>query len=634
MFSEYRGLTISEKDSTSSIGFAFREPIVGLNIIPILCADSDTVMFYEYTTPDVLYTQGDALKDYCDGVIENKLFGIIKEGSCLTYTSNVTWNPSDKITVIYLNGYRAYRTDKGATVYGARAYHSKNSGKYYIEMIGTKLSSNDMSPYKWNTTLGIVPPSTTLGTVSEIDATGYLGELNKGIGLYAYHDGTSKELIADPNIDDGYIMMAAIDLDNWKIWFGYNGVWSGSPEDGTGEAFTLTPDTYNIVTTLIGTDDPDIFLISDQDIFYYTPPTGFGEWTGDYTNAEDKCSIGNVFLPAVKYDKEFKLRPNYLDEIIEDYVRDNFILPFDKLIDYSQLPSTIDTQGIVYDTTEVRIGSSSIFQYDGTNHYDVANMIVTDCFFNAPNEDYYLGFIYDSTILQLEHASYSGTYDQTILFTRHLPDKYEYTSIEVFVHNTDFLIKLNGFIYILYKDDTTYITIGQSDVDYKVILFKNTYYLLEDIGSIVPEYNSFKYIDNVFYDFEKEIYYSELSNNIIINYIKDIRYSNVFRFKEFNDSSDFPVVHNDCPIFHYVYNPTYNILMEVENETNIVVDRYSKVIIDKSWRNLKEGMILLTNDPGYAGSYMVEDNYLKKYLTNLTLITGKKINNTYYRRII
>ena len=73
--------------------------------------------------------------------------------------------------------------------------------------------------------------------------------------------------------------------------------------------------------------------------------------------------------------------------------------------------------------------------------------------------------------------------------------------------------------------------------------------------------------------------------------------------------------------------------MEVEDGTNVVISKLSKIVIDSDWQNLSSGMILLTSDFGYELSYTEDDNATPKPLQSVTLIRGKKINNTYYRKI-
>lgn len=352
-----------------------------------------------------------------------------------------------------------------------------------------------------------------------------------------------------------------------------------------------------------------------------------------YINTDDILLVGDIYFTQEDYINEYVYRENYISDNIATYQLENFVLDSTVYFDYNQLP-TITTNTIEYDTTSIKIGNDIIVDYDGTNYIKVGNVALSDIFYNTSYVTYDAAHVYDSTILQITKVTYSGSYDQTILFTRHLPNTYDYTSIELFISGSDYLVKLNDIIYVLFRDDKTYITRANINKKYRILQFLNTYYLIEDISTIPETRNSFRLNTNAKYNFAKEIYYKELTDGKTTTYIKDIQYSNVFTFKEFNDESVFQWIHNDDPIFNFLYSPTYSYLMEVEDGTNVVIDKFSKVIIDYSWRNLSEGLILLTSDIGYLCSYTMEENYLNKSLNNLTIIKGKKINDTYYRRII
>jgi len=76
---------------------------------------------------------------------------------------------------------------------------------------------------------------------SKFSLDSYCGSDDESWGWYGsgtkYTNGASTPY-APTYMNDGDVCGIALDLDNGKIWFSLNGVWTGDPAAGTGEAFS------------------------------------------------------------------------------------------------------------------------------------------------------------------------------------------------------------------------------------------------------------------------------------------------------------------------------------------------------------------------------------------------------------
>jgi len=179
---------------------------------------------------------------------------------------SVTWNPSDKSSLITLSYGNLRTTHTGSNSWGGvRATSSKIAGKWY-----------------WEVEVNIDKPSTGIrigiGT-SSADLSKGVGDDVNGYG-YGGHDG--KKYHDDVGVaygnsyTTGDIIGIALDLNAGKIWWAKNNVWqaSGDPAAGTNEAYNSISGTFFPMQSTAVYEDvlTAKFNIIDQT---YSPPSGF-----------------------------------------------------------------------------------------------------------------------------------------------------------------------------------------------------------------------------------------------------------------------------------------------------------------------------------------------------------------------
>jgi len=155
------------------------------------------------------------------------------------------------------------------------------SGKYYIEATATVYAGSGN-----NSSLGVVDSATFIPTNSAILYQYTTGEGFDGILCHLFSDyvapiddgvqGTNVTGITGTSVN----LMLALDVDNGKVYAGYNGTWlnSGNPAGGTGQVATRTFSSTDVVagnTSYNGTNDQAQYYNFGQRPFSYTPPTGF-----------------------------------------------------------------------------------------------------------------------------------------------------------------------------------------------------------------------------------------------------------------------------------------------------------------------------------------------------------------------
>ncbi len=149
-------------------------------------------------------------------------------GGTLTNTednpSNVftTLNPLWKDTVsagaiTYSNGNTSFYPNTDGNSY-TRSTLGASSGKYYIELKATEVNTGQ------STSMNIVP-SDAYGA-----GTGFAGTYGFAIQLNSTNTKLQKEVdgsntTINSSFSSGSIAMMAVDLDNGKMWIGYNGTW-------------------------------------------------------------------------------------------------------------------------------------------------------------------------------------------------------------------------------------------------------------------------------------------------------------------------------------------------------------------------------------------------------------------------
>jgi hypothetical protein len=155
------------------------------------------------------------------------------------------------------------------------------SGKWYVEAIAQVYAGSGNS-----SSLGVVDSASFIPTNTATLYTFSTGEGFDGILAHLFSDyvspiadgvqGTNVTGLTGTSIN----LMLALDVDNGKVYAGYNGTWlnSGNPAGNTGEVATRTFSASDVVaghTSWNGTNDQSQYYNFGQRPFAYTPPTGF-----------------------------------------------------------------------------------------------------------------------------------------------------------------------------------------------------------------------------------------------------------------------------------------------------------------------------------------------------------------------
>jgi len=186
-------------------------------------------------------------------------------------TNWARWNPFDQNVNVTLTGgnLTAQVLDNANSVASVRATLSKTTGKSYYEVTvdtGSFVSGNEC----W---IGIANSTQSLGPQAP---GGSVNSWAYGCGGSFRYDGAGG---SSSSYDAGSVVMVAVDHDAGKIWFGKNGVFSGDPVAGTGEAFLSVT---GAVFPIFGSADHPVFsgykitANFGASSFAYMPPTGFG----------------------------------------------------------------------------------------------------------------------------------------------------------------------------------------------------------------------------------------------------------------------------------------------------------------------------------------------------------------------
>lgn len=205
-------------------------------------------------------------------------FGAGSSAAALTYT---TWNSADKGADMTLSGGDLTAT-AAATAAAAwvRSVSGKSSGKYYVEMNFDNFTDQDDHKFGISKAGATISSTTAFGGDANSLCIGKNGAASttpqKRTG------GTSTNLGSSATYASGKKLMMAVDIDNGKIWWGYDGTWfdSGDPAAGTNAQFTsgISGNTWYVgyyqirnpiaTTTNFGTS-----------AFTHTLPSGFTGWT-------------------------------------------------------------------------------------------------------------------------------------------------------------------------------------------------------------------------------------------------------------------------------------------------------------------------------------------------------------------
>jgi hypothetical protein len=167
-------------------------------------------------------------------------------GKCGIPTTYDTWNPSDKNAGSTLSGGNLICTDNFASgVWGTgRSKVSKNSGKWYVEVTITTISTGSVPG--WSGAIGFATAAASIANNDWLgrDAAGWAFTLKTTTSPSKINNSVSTPLSTITNASAGDKGNLAIDFDAGKIWIGKNGVWdTGDPAAGTLPSFTFTPNT-------------------------------------------------------------------------------------------------------------------------------------------------------------------------------------------------------------------------------------------------------------------------------------------------------------------------------------------------------------------------------------------------------
>ena len=182
--------------------------------------------------------------------------------------SGSTWNPDDKAIDITLSNENltANRNTGGGTFQCVRSTDGKDTGKRYVEFTIDVLNGGSAVE------IGVMDGASSLLIEPGNRATGW-GLKNNGT---KQHNGaqTGGYSAAWSQSD---VLMMAYDLDNSKIWWGLNGVWSssGDPAAGTNAAYSdLSGTVYPVFSGLVNFNNT-VTVNFGASAFAHIPPTGF-----------------------------------------------------------------------------------------------------------------------------------------------------------------------------------------------------------------------------------------------------------------------------------------------------------------------------------------------------------------------
>jgi hypothetical protein len=178
-----------------------------------------------------------------------------------------TWNPSDAGAGVALSDSDRTAVVSGASVYAVRSTTHFAAGKYYAEVVfvanGPKRIGFADNTASLSNTIGASGVSTGLASGGSISVSGMT--LVNSFTLAGF------------NLGD--VFNLAVDFGAGNIWFGKNGVWSGSgnPATGANPNVTFTPATA-LFLAASGVSGAGMLLCTNNAQFSYVPPSGFAPW--------------------------------------------------------------------------------------------------------------------------------------------------------------------------------------------------------------------------------------------------------------------------------------------------------------------------------------------------------------------
>lgn len=205
--------------------------------------------------------------------------------SAVTRGNYAVVNPLSKGTsqVNVIDGNLYAIPTSGASNWGTvfSSFAIPTSGKWYIEGVAQLYAGSGN-----NSSLGVVDSASFIPTNTAILYQYTTGEGFDGILAHLFNDyvspisdgvqGTNVTGLTGTSIN----LMLALDVDNGKVYAGYNGTWlnSGNPAAGTGEIASRSFSATDVVaghTSWNGTNDQSQYFNFGQRPFNYSVPTGF-----------------------------------------------------------------------------------------------------------------------------------------------------------------------------------------------------------------------------------------------------------------------------------------------------------------------------------------------------------------------
>lgn len=166
----------------------------------------------------------------------------------------------------------AQQNTASGTWYSAISNTSRNTGKYYFEMVDT---TNDDSCML----VGLGTAAVSLASYPGADADGWGIWANRSAGVYTYHNGSAIAYGTTPIVGGG-VAGVAVDFTAGKMWFHLNGVWigSGDPAAGTNPSYTFTASTTLFAVAGLFNNLQVVTANFGATAFSYSAPSGFAAW--------------------------------------------------------------------------------------------------------------------------------------------------------------------------------------------------------------------------------------------------------------------------------------------------------------------------------------------------------------------
>jgi len=207
-----------------------------------------------------------------------------------------TLNPSDKSADLTLSGGDLIATASGSGYDSVRATIGLSSGKHYWEFKYTTVAGADAM-------CGVANNSMTLTNYVGIDANGWGNYMPTGNKLHA---GASNAYGTAQAVND--VIMIALDMDNFKVWWGKNGTWfnSGDPAAGTNPAYVAADGITGTLYPCLSLTNPNVTVGSANfgaSAMAYTAPSGFrqGVYTGTADPVAKFLKNGQAVIRASSY---------------------------------------------------------------------------------------------------------------------------------------------------------------------------------------------------------------------------------------------------------------------------------------------------------------------------------------------